>query len=73
MIPSSGLGLLLAEIGLLTGGAVVARTLLRHQLSADEIPMVLRHRIAMTDRFHPLLWVMSGALCLAGLGVYLLD
>ncbi len=73
MSPPLGLGLFLAEIGLLTGAAVVSRALLRPQLSADEIPMVLRHRVAVIDHFHPLLGVLSVVLCLAGLGVYLIE
>jgi len=70
--PPLGLGLLLVEIGLLTGAVVVSRALLRRQVSADEIPMVLRHRVAVIDHFQPFLGVMSVALCLAGPVTYLI-
>ncbi len=67
------MGLGLTELGLLIGGVVVARILLSHRLPPDEIPVLLRPRIAMIDSLHSLLWLASAALCLAGLGLYFLE
>jgi len=68
----AALGLALAEIGCLLGAAILARILLAHQLPSGEVPVPLRHKVAMIDRFRFPLWLASAALCVGGLGLYVL-
>ena len=72
MDPRSELALIFIELGLLMALAVASRTILRHQLSTDEIPLVLRHRIDVIDRVHSILWATAAVMCGTGLVLFLL-